>query len=102
MLSIQGAIQILPQSASAESATISLTGPDGEKQNAVVITFISENGPIQVILPSDAVDGVVAGIIEAKQRGEVSDDLYIPKGGMAEAQAIAKKKEEIEKGNNNG
>lgn len=94
MLAIQGAIQIIPESVSCEPGKLKV---GEESKGAVVITYITTSGPVQIVLPSEHVDSIADGMKSAKQEADnESADLYIPSGGMAEAEQIAKGAEEIQ------
>jgi hypothetical protein len=94
MLSIQGSLQILPDSVQADEGTVRI---NDEETPAVVISYVTQSGIVQVILPAEFVDSIADGMKEAKKRSEGKADIYIPQGGMNEAEQIAKAKEGIEK-----
>jgi hypothetical protein len=94
MLNIQGALQLIPESVSVEPGKLNA---DGNEISAIVASFNSGQGIIQVILPIDSVDTIVSSILEAKKRSEQQNsDIYIPQGGMNEVEQIAKAKEGLE------
>ena len=94
MLNIQGAIQIIPDSVSAEPGKLQIAD---EAKNAVIITLLTQSGPVQVIIPSEFVGDIADGLKEAADKSTTeSPDLYVPQGGMSEVHEIAKAKENIE------
>lgn len=86
----------MPQSITAEAGQLSVD--NNEKLDAVILTFISEVGPVQAIIPSEAVEGIANNMLDAKKKAEEeSSGIYVPRGGMDEAKAVAKASEELEK-----
>lgn len=97
MISIQGALQVFPLSIGAEAGQIAMQ--DGEnKESVVVLNVISDNGTIQVVIPHKSIDNIADGLKEAGKAAaeQPTTDLYVPQGGMAEVENIAKAKEQIE------
>lgn len=95
MLNIQGAIQVIPEAISVEPGKLNA---DGNEMRAVIASFNSGLGIVQIVLPSDSVQEIVDSILEAKKKAEEeSSNIYIPQGGMQEAEQIAKAKDNIEK-----
>lgn len=94
MLSIQGAIQILPESISIEPGKLRMK--EDKTENAVVLTVMSTSGPVQIIFPADSIDKLAEGLIKGKEQSENEpSDIYVPQGGMAEAKALAAESEAI-------
>jgi hypothetical protein len=93
-------LTIIPGSASAESGTLRL-GEEETVQAAVVQTFITANGPVQIVFPTSAVDGVIKQLQDAKDEAEqqpiTSADLVIP-GSAQEVNDVKAAHDEINRG----
>ena len=103
MLRIQGTLQIIPVSVQTESGTLRVDDSEGE-QPAVVQTFITMNGPVQVVFPVDSVEHLIDGLRQAKAEAEkntpaAKGSLYVP-SSMEEAEHMAKAQEQLTLGDN--
>lgn len=95
MLQIQGTLQVIPVSVHTESGTLRVDEGQPE-QPAVVQTYVSLNGPVQVVFPADTVPQLIEQLQNAadEANSKPSSDIYIP-SSMQEAEAIAKTQEQL-------
>lgn len=78
MLIINGSLQIIPIGISTDVGKVQLE-EGKEHEPAIIQTFISENGPVQIIIPANRVDTVIENLREAKDKAQAeTSDLFIP------------------------
>ncbi len=96
MLIIQGALSIVPMGVSIDAGELKVQ-EDAPSQPAVIVTFTTHSGPVQVAIPSANVDGLVKGLQENKKVAEEKtpkSELYVA-GSMAGVEDLAKAQQEL-------
>ncbi len=96
MLAIEGALQVIP---SAIACDVGQLRTEDRTEAAIVQSFQTLSGVIQVIIPIKEVDKVIEGLEKAKEQSDgVSTDLYIPPSaavGIKQAENFSKELDEI-------
>lgn len=103
MFQIQGSILVVPLAVTTDSGTYS-EGEGKPPSPAVIQSFDTLVGRIQVIIPIEHVDQTIEGLKTAKEGAEkeTSSDLYIPRSDeevQQFAQQIGKVNEAPKRGN---
>jgi len=96
MISIQGTVQIIPLSVSSDSGSITAEGQS--PQSVVIQTLQTQNGLFQIVLPIEAISGIIDGLKNAQIEAEkeaAKADIYVP-SSMGEVENIAKAKKRLE------
>lgn len=96
MLVIEGAIQVVPHAVNVDTGELRA---QGKAEPAIVQSYISQSGTVQVILPEAEIDRIIQMLSEAKNKiAQEKSGLYVPptvEVGMDQAEAIKKTTDEI-------
>ncbi len=83
MLIIDGVLQVVPQSISTDTGEMRV---EDKTQSAIVQSFLTANGVVQVIIPTENVDGVIRALENAKLE---ADKAAGPAGRLEIAHSIS-------------
>jgi hypothetical protein len=99
LLAIEGAIQLIPHAIASDVGTLRV---EDKTQPAIIQSFQTQSGVVQVIYPVEEIDRVIEGLNHAKEQSakaeQSSSDLYIPPSadvGIKQAEEFQKLQDEI-------
>lgn len=92
MIQIDGTLKVVPEQIAADVGKLNI---NGNEQQAVVQTMITQNGIIQAIFPMEALDGLIDILVRTREEARKQDTgIYIPKS-EDEINVLARAQEEI-------
>lgn len=91
MIQIDGAIRIVPIRVNTDVGVLKLD--DNKEEPAVIQSLLTASGIFQIIYPASAMESIIEGLTKAKN--ETGNNIYIPRGGLSEADALKATENEI-------